>query len=104
MLTKYKKRPPKGGILWEYRMTAKAHIDTRAYNALVVDIRNAQILRLACFDAERALKALDGLQSDPEASEALRKAVLIITRQRREAERTVTAAFVALEKVKQAIK
>lgn len=100
MFTKYKKRPPKGGILWEYRMTAKAHIDTRVYNALAVAIRNAQILRLARFDAERALKTLDGLQSDPEASEALRKAVLIITRQLRESERTVTAAIVALEKRK----
>lgn len=82
------------------KAATKSHIDTRAYNALAVAIRNAQILRLARFDAERALKTLDGLQSDPEASEALRKAVLIITRQMREAEQTVTAAIVALEKRK----
>ena len=82
------------------KAATKAHIDTRAYNALAVSIRNAQILRLARFDAERALKTLDGLQSDPEASEALRKSILIITRQLRDAERTVTAAIVALEKRK----
>lgn len=82
------------------KAATKSHIDTRAYNALAVTIRNAQILRLACFDAERALKTLDGLQSDPEASEALRKAALIITRQLREAERTMIAAIVALGKRK----
>lgn len=82
------------------KAATKSHIDTMAYNALAVAIRSAQILRLARFDAERALKTLDGLQSDPEASEALRKAILIITRQLREAERTVTAAIVALEKRK----
>ena len=76
----------------------RRHIDTRVYNALAVAIRNAQILRLARADAERALNTMESLQSDQEATEALRKAVLIITRQMREAERTVTAAIVTSKK------